>query len=241
MSRYIRTAGSSGGGTYSDSNVCSVISSYTGTLTAGDGTNICCIRTDWELICECNCIDECYGGGGCVEFTFPSTADEDNCRFTEYKLELTGLADNDTNFKQLFMKIGSANCYCTCCAGVYRQFNNNNNCGLYNEALCFHCIRGSQGGCWRGGDVTVCFGRMAFCLGCGDSLGYGVCFNGCSFADTSSFSFDGHENCRCRTCWEEFCKVAFHITPNCVFCQCGSFRMYGKRMRPSAYSGYTQS
>jgi hypothetical protein len=26
---------------------------------------------------------------------------------------------------------------------------------------------------------------------------------------------------------------------SCPMCHCGSFRIYGKRLRPSAYSGYT--
>ena len=81
MSRYLRQAGSSGGGTYGDSNVCSLLSSYTGALSASDGTNICCIRNQWELICECNCIDTCYGSLIC------STLQMNNCKFSEYKLK----------------------------------------------------------------------------------------------------------------------------------------------------------
>ena len=118
MSRYIRQAGSSGGGaTYGDSDVCTLLPSYTGALSSSDGTNICCIRNDWELICECNCIDTCHGT--CVEYTFPSTADG-CCIFSEYKLEVNGLHHNSTAGSCLIMRIGSADCYCTACSGMFR-------------------------------------------------------------------------------------------------------------------------
>lgn len=244
MSRFLRNAGSSGGSTYGDSNVCGLLPSYTGTLTAGDGTNICCIRTDWELICECNGIDECYGAGGCVEFTFPSTADSDNCKFTAYKLEVTGLSDGDATAKQLFMKIGNADCYCTCCAGQYRCtcFGT---CTNYNNALCLHCIPVSGASHFRGGNVEACFYRFPFFPACVECDIYGICYTTRAFTMDPTAGYDfcnmGFENCCCRTCWEEFCKVALNITPSCIFVQCGSFRMYGKRHRGTSYSGYTQS
>ena len=236
MSRFTRTAGSDGGSVYGDSNVCGILSSYTGALSAGDGTNICCIRTDWELLCECNCIDECYGT--CVEFTFPSTADEDNCKFSEYKLEVNGLYGSDNAARIFSMKIGSANCYCNCCSGLYR-IGLNNAASSYNTALCFHCITIPGGTCWLGGNFIGCFARWPFLSACNPGAGFGICFQACTWTQTVDASASGWENCCCRTCWEEFCKVAFDHGGSCAVCHCGSFRIYGKRLRPSAYSGYT--
>lgn len=240
MSRYIRQAGSSGGGTYGDSNVCALLPSYTGALSASDGTNICCIRNQWELICECNCIDTCYGT--CVEFTFPSTADADNCKFSEYKLEVNGLYMKDNTAVQLFMKIGSSDCYCGCCSGLFRMGCNTSCTGGYYTALCMHCIQLASGAsCWQGGNFVGCFARWPFFPGCAPCEGFGICFSTCSWTQSFDVSTNGWENCKCRTCWESFCKVQLLYSNNCPVCHCGSFRIYGKRLRPSAYSGYTQS
>ena len=238
MSRFTRTAGSSGGATYGDSNVCSILSSYTGALSAGDGTNICCIRSEWELICECNCIETCYGP--CVEFTFPSNADADTCKFGEYKLEVNGLYGKDTTAVCLHMKIGSANCYCTSCSGQYIYYGQPTPCSNgYNQAMCFHLIKVSGAACWQGGNYVGCFARSPFLPACNPGAGFGVCFSTCTWSICNYVSTNGWENCCCRTCWEEFCKVALAYSGSCPMCHCGSFRIYGKRLRPSAYSGYT--
>lgn len=241
MSRFLRSAGSSGGGaTYGDSNVCTLLPSYTGTLTAGDGTNICCIRTDWELICECNGIDECYGT--CLEFTFPSTADADNCKFTAYKLEVNGLYGQATAAMNLSMKIGNKDCYCTCCSGFYKYEGDPAPTSLgFTQALCFHCIKVTGTACWQGGNYVGCFARFPFLPACNPSAGFGVCFSTCTWSVCQEIHTNGWENCLCRTCWEEFCKVALDYGGSCIICHCGSFRIYGKRLRSSAYSGYTQS
>jgi hypothetical protein len=205
MSRFTRTAGSTGGGAYGDSNVCGVLSSYTGALSAGDGTNICCIRSEWELICECNCIDVCYGS--CVEFTFPSTADADTCKFTAYKLQVDGLYLPGTTAVELFMKIGSA-------ASAFSG--------------------------WTGGNFEVCVGRYPFVVSGGGAGGFGICFNSITSPSCCTFYVEGKENCAARTSWEQFCKIALnHAGGTCAVCHCGSFRIYGQRMRPTAYSGYT--
>jgi hypothetical protein len=239
MSRFTRTAGSTGGGAYGDSNVCGVLSSYTGALSAGDGTNICCIRSEWELICECNCIDVCYGS--CVEFTFPSTADADTCKFTAYKLQVDGLYLPGTTAVELFMKIGSATCYCTCCAGVARCYNNSTVATSgYNQAICFHCLPASAFSGWTGGNFEVCVGRYPFVVSGGGAGGFGICFNSITSPSCCTFYVEGKENCAARTSWEQFCKIALnHAGGTCAVCHCGSFRIYGQRMRPTAYSGYT--
>ena len=238
MSRFTRTAGSDGGSVYGDSNVCGILSSYTGALSAGDGTNICCIRSEWELICECNCIDECYGS--CVEFTFPSTADADTCKFTAYKLQVDGLYLPNAAAVSLFMKIGSATCYCTCCAGMARCWNHQTVCTGYTQPMCFHCLPVSTANTWAGGNFEVCVGRYPFCMSNGGTTGYGLCFNSITSPCCCTFCVEGKENCICRTCWKEFCKIALnHSSGECAVCHCGSFRIYGKRLRPSAYSGYT--
>ena len=236
MSRYIRQTGSSGGGaTYGDSDVCTLLPSYTGALSSSDGTNICCIRNDWELICECNCIDTCHGT--CVEYTFPSTADG-CCIFSEYKLEVNGLHHNSTAGSCLIMRIGSADCYCTACSGMFRCMGPSASTNRFSCSLCLSCVF-VMPQCWRGGTFVGCFRRHNL-LESNGACGFGIYFDtyadGCQL-DHCVFGREANETHATR--WEKFCKVNLHHGGSCPMCQCGSFRIYGKRFRPTAYSGYT--
>lgn len=103
MSRYIRTAGSSGGGAgYTDSNVCSLLCNG-----APSAMGVCCIRTEWETLFQCE------GGDGtsfgcCIEFTVDAT------KYRGFRLHMNGFCTSNCTNCQVYFGVGSADCYCCC-------------------------------------------------------------------------------------------------------------------------------
>jgi|TARA_B100000085_G_scaffold114720_1_gene104511 hypothetical protein len=103
MSRYIRTAGTSGGGAgYTDSNVCSLLQ---GGVPSAMG--VCCIRTEWETLFQCE------GGDGtsfgcCIEFTVDAT------KYRGFRLHMNGFCTSTCMNCQVYFGVGSASCYCCC-------------------------------------------------------------------------------------------------------------------------------
>ena len=122
MSRYIRTAGTTGGGSsYSDSNVCSLLVSG-----VPDAMGVCNIRTDWEILYQCDPAPS-KNFGNCLEFTV------DTDKYFGFKFIMHGFCgDVCTNCGIFFAVQGADDCYCSC--------NATNQVGMYLQSACnCHC------------------------------------------------------------------------------------------------------
>lgn len=105
MSRFVRKAGiGGGGGSYGDANVCSLLSSYTGTLTASNGYNICNLRSGWERI-YFDCGTNTTFGTICI------TVDTE--KYDAFCITMRGLCGTCTT-SSLWTSLGTSNCFCTC-------------------------------------------------------------------------------------------------------------------------------
>ena len=103
MSRYIRTAGTTGGGAaYADSNVCALLCSG-----APSAMGVCCIRAEWETLYQCDAVGE-TNFGCCIEFTVDAT------KYRGFKLYLHGFCSSTCANCQIHFGVGSTACYCCC-------------------------------------------------------------------------------------------------------------------------------
>ena len=142
MSRYIRTAGSSGGGAYSDGSVCALLCNG-----APSAMGVCCIRTQWETLYQCDATDG-TNFGCCIEFTVDAT------KYRGFKLHMNGFCGPVCGNCQIYVGVGDSDCYCCCSNSAY--FN------------CIQCTAASfQTGClnqiFGGGGLTqqlCCANRM---------------------------------------------------------------------------------
>jgi hypothetical protein len=122
MSRYIRTAGSTGGGSgYSDSSVCALMASG-----VPDAMGVCNIRTDWEILYQCDPAPS-KNFGNCIEFAV------DTDKYFGFKFIMNGFCgDVCTNCGIHFAVQGADSCYCSC--------NCTNFVGMYIQSACnCHC------------------------------------------------------------------------------------------------------
>jgi|DEB0MinimDraft_6_1074348.scaffolds.fasta_scaffold27158_3 hypothetical protein len=107
MSRFIRKAGSGGGGgaSYGDANVCSLLQNYTGTLSASDGYNICNLRSGWERVyydCGLN------GALGTI-----CLANLDTSKYDAFCISIRGLCGTCTT-SGMWTSLGTSTCFCIC-------------------------------------------------------------------------------------------------------------------------------
>ena len=102
MSRYIRTAGSSGGGAYSDGSVCALLCSG-----VPSAMGVCCIRTEWETLYQCDGVDG-TNFGCCIEFTV------DPAKYRGFRLHMNGFCGPVCGNCQINIGVGDADCYCCC-------------------------------------------------------------------------------------------------------------------------------
>jgi hypothetical protein len=245
MSRYIRKAAVGGGSatsSYGDSDVCQLLSSgYT------QGRNICCIRSDWEIICECTGVCMCLGCA--VEFTLPDQST--TCLFNEYKIELNGIYNTcQPCCHNLFAGFGNSSCYCCCCFG---KFIDSTVCTFYRNvgSSCCYCdnrVRIFCGGScgFAGGNVMLHIKPMIMCsnsLKCDCGVGdIKYEFNTWAVSNLSQHPIycctRGRMSDRCGLSWCDLCRIKIYTEcSSMAMCICGFYRVYARRHNSSSICG----
>jgi len=226
MSRFIRKAGATGGASYGDANVCSLLATYSGSLSASNASKVCCLNTEWELICLCNNISKSMGTG--VEFTLPDNSEE---YWKAFKICASNVTSDTFSSTMTRFGIGTGSCYSSTCIGCYER-----NCGMNTwtagAAWCPSCLTfGVANYC--GGNWSMCLEPRAFCP-CSSASGIGLGFHIESFSmrgTQNPFRYRGAANVTTNNyCWTNISKVCFGYTNNCPVCfNNGGYAIYGIR------------
>jgi len=173
MSRFIRTSSGAGGAGLTSSDVCSILCTYQGTLSAANACLVCNLRTEYEIICYCQYWTTCYGS--CLIFSLPTT------EYSEFKLGFFGLFNCQSDSTSILFGNDTNICFCGYCSNVFAWpmsscvisclgptacavcFSSPLNCnqssfifnlrrtwGYTSEGLCFSCPIISYDACFRG-------------------------------------------------------------------------------------------
>lgn len=191
MSRFIRLAGQTASVNISQSDVCNILSTYNGTLSASNACLVCNLRTKWELICYCPSWTSCYGTS--VSFELPT-----NC-YCEFEIGFFGLTNCGYSASvQTCIGFGS----CTCCVGA-------NSSSLYSGIHCgqsgfcgFTFTSGSTGS----GTPPICWATTSSDNASSFILNLKKTFNGSS--SCSDRALISYTNCL----FSESCYGAFQVT-----------------------------
>jgi len=122
MSRYIRTAGTTGGGAaFGASDTCALMVSG-----VPNAMGVCNVRTEWETLYQCD-PSPSKNFGPCLEFAV------DTDKYFGFKFIMNGFCgDTCPNCGIYFAVQGADDCYCCC--------NCTNRVGMYLQAcICCHC------------------------------------------------------------------------------------------------------
>ena len=245
MSRFIRKAAVGGGSassSYGDFNVCQLLSSgYT------QGRDICCIRSDWEIICECTGVCMCLGCA--VEFTLPDQST--TCLFNEYKIELNGIYNCVPCCHNLYVGFGNVDCYCCCCYGHYIHtcqpqctfYPHQGNCCYCDNRVRIFC--GSSCG-FTGGNVMLHVKPMIldeYSIKCDCGIGdIKYEFNTWALSNASYYPLycctRGRMTSRCGLAWCDLCRLKIYTEcTGIAMCICGFYRIYARRHNSSSICG----
>ena len=141
MSRFIKKAGQASGTSYSDANVCALLSQYTGELSAGtlsasDSTNVCNTRGGWERVYY----EPNYSG------TVSSIVVEvDSGSYDAFCFQLLGFRTICT-CTRIMAGISNGSCYCTCCNSAKTQsFTSGYNQQVLTTCACGANLMGNAG------------------------------------------------------------------------------------------------
>ena len=145
MSRFIKKAGQAGqasGPSYSDANVCALLSQYTGELSASDSTNVCNTRGGWERVYY----EPNYSGT-----VSAIVVEVDSGSYDAFCFQLLGFRTICTN-THIMAGISYGSCYCTCSNSAKTQrFIPGYNQQILSVSACGGNLMGNAGVCVCGG------------------------------------------------------------------------------------------
>jgi hypothetical protein len=187
MSRFIRSGGSTSGALTS-ADVCNILCSYQGTLSASNACLVCNLRTQYDIICMCTEWTCCYGTT--FEVQLPTT------EYNEFEFGMFGICNFTGGCMCNFLQFGNCVCYClgtsppAYCGVQYNIPSGSCIISCSGPAACAVCFANQAG---SSSSILVNFKR---------SWNYNSCLNNC--VNCPQIFYCGYYTSRDRTLAERF-------------------------------------
>lgn len=188
MSRYIRIGGSSATSTLTSSDVCNILSTYQGTLSAGNACLVCNLRTQYEIVCYCQGWTCCYG----TTFSLSLPTDQ----YSEFQFGMFGICNCYGVVMYNCLHFGNSSCFCTSSSpAAYCSVQ-----GLLPVGSCFIYCNSSA-------DRAICWSTTSTCnqssifINFKKTFGYETCG---ALVNCPQIQWCGYYNGNCQTMGELF-------------------------------------
>lgn len=237
MSRFVKLAGQSSVQYATGSDVCNILCTYTGTLSAGNACLVCNLRTQYEIICYCQCWATCYGTS--FTLSLPTT------QYSEFQFGMFGICNDYAVAMGNYLHFGNDSCFCTSTSPpAYCGVQANMSGGCLINCLTAY----GQAVCW--GTTTTCNQSSIFinfkkswgntaqstCISCPFIQWCGYYTGNCQVVGESFFGITtAANNAYWRTTSASDAFTKMRICSNCAIkAQCGYWYLLGMKNRTCA-------